>query len=111
MGDCNRHDGPWSRRKVTCGKKLMSAPISVIIPTIFFLIFPKQLYLLNKYGCTFDTILNIACGSCYGAKAGCCNTCAEVKSAYDAKGWAYGPFTQCGKSNIYSSFTQTSYYK
>ena len=26
------------------------------------------------------------CGSCYGAKSGCCNTCKEVKQAFKAKG-------------------------
>ncbi|VDM10326.1 unnamed protein product [Wuchereria bancrofti] len=29
----------------------------------------------------------ILCGSCYGAKDGCCNTCEEVKEAYIKKGW------------------------
>jgi endoplasmic reticulum-Golgi intermediate compartment protein 3 len=29
------------------------------------------------------------CGSCYGAKDGCCNTCEELKEAYTAKGWAW----------------------
>ena len=32
------------------------------------------------------------CESCYGAESGerkCCNTCAEVQSAYQAKGWAF----------------------
>jgi len=38
-----------------------------------------------------------ACGSCYGAKSGCCNTCAEVKKAYDARQWEYGTFDQCEK--------------
>ncbi|KXJ91993.1 endoplasmic reticulum vesicle transporter-domain-containing protein [Microdochium bolleyi] len=37
------------------------------------------------------------CGPCYGAvppdnaeKAGCCNTCEEVREAYASKGWAFG---------------------
>ncbi|KAG6009313.1 hypothetical protein E4U54_008578 [Claviceps lovelessii] len=37
------------------------------------------------------------CGGCYGAtappdakKAGCCNTCDEVRDAYAAHGWAFG---------------------
>ncbi|ANB15609.1 Erv46p [Sugiyamaella lignohabitans] len=31
------------------------------------------------------------CGSCYGSKPDgeCCNTCAEIKQAYAAKGWAF----------------------
>lgn len=38
----------------------------------------------------------IECGNCYGAKDdGCCNTCEEVKEAYDAKWWTYGSFIQC----------------
>mmetsp|Transcript_37463 Transcript_37463/g.149462 ORF Transcript_37463/g.149462 Transcript_37463/m.149462 type:complete len:313 (-) Transcript_37463:508-1446(-) len=27
------------------------------------------------------------CGSCYGASAGCCNSCDEVKEAFEARGW------------------------
>lgn len=27
------------------------------------------------------------CGSCFGAKDGCCQTCREVTDAYTAKGW------------------------
>uniref|UniRef100_A0A1I8AA75 Endoplasmic reticulum-Golgi intermediate compartment protein 3 n=1 Tax=Steinernema glaseri TaxID=37863 RepID=A0A1I8AA75_9BILA len=27
------------------------------------------------------------CGSCYGARDGCCNTCEDVKTAYHARGW------------------------
>ena len=37
------------------------------------------------------------CGECYGApapatasKAGCCNTCAEVREAYAEKSWSFG---------------------
>mmetsp|Transcript_572 Transcript_572/g.1938 ORF Transcript_572/g.1938 Transcript_572/m.1938 type:complete len:390 (+) Transcript_572:248-1417(+) len=29
----------------------------------------------------------VACGSCYGAKHGCCNTCDEVKEAYEQRNW------------------------
>ena len=32
------------------------------------------------------------CESCYGAETGdhkCCNTCAEVRQAYQKKGWAF----------------------
>ena len=29
-----------------------------------------------------------ACGDCYGARAGCCNSCAEVREAYDRRRWA-----------------------
>ncbi|KAI6217314.1 Endoplasmic reticulum-Golgi intermediate compartment protein 3 [Aphelenchoides fujianensis] len=27
------------------------------------------------------------CGSCYGAAQGCCNTCDDVKAAYEVRGW------------------------
>jgi len=29
------------------------------------------------------------CGSCYGAKEACCNTCEEVRTAYLNKGWSF----------------------
>ena len=36
------------------------------------------------------------CGPCYGGRAprddGCCNTCQEVRDAYQANGWAIGDF-------------------
>ncbi|CAG9767894.1 unnamed protein product [Ceutorhynchus assimilis] len=42
-----------------------------------------------------ETITDVAslnkteyCGSCYGAREGCCNTCEEVREAYRAKRWA-----------------------
>jgi len=28
------------------------------------------------------------CGSCFGARDGCCQTCREVTEAYTAKGWS-----------------------
>ncbi|KAF7732577.1 Endoplasmic reticulum-Golgi intermediate compartment protein 3 [Apophysomyces ossiformis] len=30
------------------------------------------------------------CGSCYGARDGCCNTCEEVRQAYIQNGWGFG---------------------
>lgn len=38
------------------------------------------------------------CGSCYGARRGCCNTCDEVKEAYASQGWSFntpGKVEQC----------------
>ncbi|XP_018330661.1 endoplasmic reticulum-Golgi intermediate compartment protein 3 [Agrilus planipennis] len=32
---------------------------------------------------------SVKCGSCYGAKEGCCNTCSEVREAYREKRWAF----------------------
>ncbi|KAI6205300.1 Endoplasmic reticulum-Golgi intermediate compartment protein 3 [Aphelenchoides besseyi] len=29
----------------------------------------------------------VICGSCYGASEGCCNTCDDVKAAYEIRGW------------------------
>ncbi|VDN08311.1 unnamed protein product [Thelazia callipaeda] len=29
----------------------------------------------------------VLCGSCFGARNGCCNTCEEVKEAYVLRGW------------------------
>ena len=39
----------------------------------------------------------MACGSCYGARDGCCNTCGDVRDAYRQKNWAFHPasFDQC----------------
>ncbi|MCP9263210.1 Endoplasmic reticulum-Golgi intermediate compartment protein 3 [Dirofilaria immitis] len=45
----------------------------------------------------------VLCGSCYGAKNGCCNTCEEVKEAYMRKGWELvniGTIEQC-KSDLW----------
>ena len=42
------------------------------------------------------------CKSCYGAREGCCNTCAEVREAYRQKNWAFQGenFEQCfGEKN------------
>ena len=38
-----------------------------------------------------------ACLSCYGARDGCCDTCAEVREAYRKKNWAFHRenFEQC----------------
>ncbi|KAI9552295.1 hypothetical protein GHT06_022659 [Daphnia sinensis] len=45
---------------------------------------------------TEDTAIK-PCNSCYGAKEGCCDTCAEVREAYRQKNWAFRPdeFEQC----------------
>ncbi|CAD5230009.1 unnamed protein product [Bursaphelenchus okinawaensis] len=33
------------------------------------------------------------CGSCYGAADGCCNTCEDVKQAYEVRGWTIEDIT------------------
>ena len=49
------------------------------------------------------------CESCYGAETihkKCCNTCADVREAYSAKGWAirdYNTIIQCSREGIKSS--------
>jgi hypothetical protein len=42
------------------------------------------------------------CGDCYGAKKGCCNTCEEVRAAYQDAGWAfdYDTIHQCVKEGF-----------
>lgn len=44
------------------------------------------------------------CGPCYGGRSlredGCCNTCQEVRDAYQANGWAIGDYNaleQCAR--------------
>lgn len=42
------------------------------------------------------------CGSCYGARNGCCQTCAEVVDAYQAKRWNpdKSQFAQCIREGV-----------
>ena len=48
------------------------------------------------------------CGPCYGGKSpredGCCNTCKEVRDAYQANGWGIGDFNaieQCVREQYF----------
>ncbi|KYQ90746.1 endoplasmic reticulum-golgi intermediate compartment protein 3 [Tieghemostelium lacteum] len=57
---------------------------------------------INKKGAAANPNDKVECGSCYGAEdpskgIDCCNTCDEVKSAYNKKGWGVDPKTvaQC----------------
>jgi endoplasmic reticulum-Golgi intermediate compartment protein 3 len=50
------------------------------------------------------------CGQCYGGQSpnedGCCNTCKDVRDAYQANGWAIGDYNaieQCAREQ-YSPF-------
>ncbi|QUC17809.1 uncharacterized protein UV8b_02050 [Ustilaginoidea virens] len=52
---------------------------------------------LNLHDETAQHLDPAYCGQCYGAtapatvrKAGCCNTCDEVREAYAAQGWSFG---------------------
>ncbi|KAK2606166.1 ER-derived vesicles protein erv46 [Conoideocrella luteorostrata] len=52
---------------------------------------------LNLHDETAEHLDPSYCGECYGAtappnaqKAGCCNTCEDVREAYAAQGWAFG---------------------
>lgn len=45
------------------------------------------------------------CGSCFGARDGCCNTCEELKAAYLSKGWSAEPISgdkseQCKRDRL-----------
>ena len=42
-----------------------------------------------------------SCGSCYGAADGCCDTCEEVKKAYEQRGWGFEPegVAQCSRGD------------
>jgi len=49
------------------------------------------------------------CGPCYGGKSpnedGCCNTCQDVRDAYQANGWAikeYNDLEQCAREQFVS---------
>src|ERR1700733_2742123 len=47
-------------------------------------------------GYNYDPPPEDYCGPCYGGKSpnenGCCNTCQEVRDAYQANGWAIGDY-------------------
>lgn len=55
---------------------------------------------------TSTTTVTEGCGSCYGAETDevkCCNTCEDVREAYNKKGWAFPKgdiVTQCAKENL-----------
>uniref|UniRef100_A0A0K0FDJ3 Endoplasmic reticulum-Golgi intermediate compartment protein 3 n=1 Tax=Strongyloides venezuelensis TaxID=75913 RepID=A0A0K0FDJ3_STRVS len=49
------------------------------------------------------------CGSCYGASTGCCNTCDEVREAYQLRGWSIqnlDNIEQCKNDPIIKLFTE-----
>ena len=47
-------------------------------------------------GYNYDPPPEDYCGPCYGGKStredGCCNTCQDVRDAYQANGWAIGDY-------------------
>jgi len=52
------------------------------------------------------------CGNCYGAQDepnACCNTCEEVRDAYQRKGWVFHPeqIEQCHPTKVLESITST----
>lgn len=68
----------------------------VALPTFFFDKYSVTFFLLPfSFSCqpsedNGELDLNLPddyCGSCFGAKEGCCQTCREVTDAYKAKGW------------------------
>ena len=53
-----------------------------------------------NYSLLFNLLYSASeCGSCYGAMSGCCNTCEDVRAAYEAKSWALNEanVAQCGQ--------------
>ena len=50
----------------------------------------------------FDFAVN--CKTCWGASEGCCNTCDEVKEAYEAAKWEFNPhgLFQCSDTYLYN---------
>lgn len=55
-----------------------------------------------EVGLTIESPPSDYCGPCYGGKSpnenGCCNTCKDVRDAYQANGWAisdYNAMEQC----------------
>ena len=62
---------------------------------------------LMEVGNRYDPPPNDYCGPCYGGKSpnenGCCNTCKEVRDAYQANGWAisdYDSIEQCAREQL-----------
>ena len=55
-------------------------------------------------GFNYDPVPENYCGPCYGGRSpredGCCNTCKDVRDAYQANGWAIGDYNaieQCAR--------------
>lgn len=51
------------------------------------------------------------CGNCYGAQSidgQCCNTCADVKTAYEKKGWVFKPvgIDQCSEDTFQNNLRE-----
>ncbi|KAI8915957.1 endoplasmic reticulum vesicle transporter-domain-containing protein [Gorgonomyces haynaldii] len=44
---------------------------------------------LIEIGEQFKNSTSGECGDCYGARPGCCNTCEEVRVAYQEQGWSF----------------------
>lgn len=62
---------------------------------------------LMDVGYNYDPPPSDYCGPCYGGKSpnenGCCNTCQEVRDAYQASGWAisdYDAIEQCAREQF-----------
>ena len=49
-------------------------------------------------------LLTVNCKTCWGASEGCCNTCDEVKEAYEAAKWEFNPhgLFQCSDTYLYN---------
>ena len=69
---------------------------------------------LMDVGYTYDPPPRDYCGPCYGGKSpnenGCCNTCKDVRDAYQANGWAisdYNSIEQCAREQFLPSLDTT----
>ncbi|CAN0533444.1 unnamed protein product, partial [Ectocarpus sp. 8 AP-2014] len=47
------------------------------------------------------------CGSCFGAKKGCCNMCRDVVDAYTAKGWSVQDIRRTAEQCIRDNHIET----
>src|SRR5271167_2075523 len=64
-----------------------------------------------EVGLTIEPPPSDYCGPCYGGtspnETGCCNTCKDVRDAYQAKGWAvtdYSSIEQCVREQYFPSW-------
>ncbi|KAL0274450.1 UNVERIFIED_CONTAM: hypothetical protein PYX00_006870 [Menopon gallinae] len=74
---------------------------------------PEKEELIKRNTNSTDVSSQKKCGSCYGAESKelnitCCNTCAEVRSAYALQKWSFNPeaVEQCKNFNNENIFTE-----
>lgn len=74
---------------------------------------PEKEEILKRNSNSTDVDSQKKCGSCYGAESkelniSCCNSCAEVRSAYALRKWSFNPeaVEQCKYFNNDNIFTE-----